>query len=322
MQIDYASIIGIPSSIVSYNVPLSSRSWLHRGGNVKVYFTPQTYEQILLIAKYLYSKRAKFDVIGHSSNIYFKDSYCTDYVLDTKKWSGIEFLSDDTILTTSGQAMTKLSRMCMEHGIAGYEGFVSLPGTVGGAVVNNSGCYGSLMEEVVRQVELLMPNGEIEILSKEKLNYSHRNSALKNKTIEGIVLRVWLDASRHDLPAILIEKAKGYALDRKRTQQGPLNNLGSTYAQLPYKHNVRNFISRVFAKLFSVCRVDVIKARKYMKYVYLTLYGELKIARYISNFWIGCFVWQDAGADEAFKRYCKMMNRIYNCPRLEIEVRE
>lgn len=59
-----------------------------------------------------------------------------------------------------------------------------------------------------------------------------------------------------------------------------------------------------------------------MKYVYLTLYGELKIAKYISDYWIGCFVWQDAGADEAFKRYCKMMNRIYNRPRLEIEVRE
>ena len=70
-----------------------------------------------------------------------------------------------------------------------------------------------------------------------------------------------IDASHHEPSATLLEKAKGYALDRKRTQQGPLNNLGSTYAQLPYKHNVRNFISRVFAKLFSVCRVDVIKAR-------------------------------------------------------------
>lgn len=322
MQIDYAQIIGIPSSIVSYNVPLSSRTWIHRGGNAKVYFTPQTYEQILSIAQYLYNKRAKFDVIGHSSNIYFKNSYCADYILDTKKYVGVEFLDDSTILATAGLAMTKLSRMCMERGIAGYEGFVSLPGTVGGAVVNNSGCYGSLMEDVVRQVELLTSDGEIKLLSKEELHYSHRNSALKDKTIEGVVLRVWLDASRRKDPASLLEKAEGYVLDRKRTQQGPLNNLGSTYAQLPYKPNVRNFISRVFAKLFSICRVDAIKARKYMKYVYLTLYGELKIAKYISNYWIGCFVWQDAGADEAFKRYCKMMNRIYNHPRLEIEVRE
>ncbi|MGN0235331.1 MAG: FAD-binding protein [Paludibacteraceae bacterium] len=234
---------------------------------------------------------------------------------------GVEFLEDGTILTTAGQAMTKLSRMCMERGIAGYEGFVNLPGTIGGAVVNNSGCYGSVMEDVVRQVELLTPAGEIKLLSKEELHYSHRNSALKDKTIEGIVLRVWLDASRQEQPAILLEKAERYSLDRKRTQQGPMNNLGSTYAQLPYKSNVRNFISRVFAKLFSVCEIDAVKARKYMKYIYLTLYGELKITKYISNYWIGCFVWQDAGADEAFKRYCSMMNRIYDHPRLEIEVR-
>ncbi|MGN0186605.1 MAG: FAD-binding protein [Paludibacteraceae bacterium] len=322
MQIDYASIIGIPSSIVSYNIPLSSRTWIHRGGNAKVYFTPQTYEQILSIAQYLYSQKVKFDVIGHSSNIYFKNSYCADYILDTKKYGGVEFLDDSTILATAGLAMTKLSRMCMEHGIAGYEGFVSLPGTVGGAVVNNSGCYGSLMEDVVRQVELLTPDGGIKLLSKEALHYSHRNSALKDKTIEGVVLRVWLDTSRHDSPAALLEKAERYTLDRKRTQQGPLNNLGSTYAQLPYKRNARNFICRVFAKLFSICKVDAIKARKLMKYVYLTLYGEIKIAKYVSNYWIGCFVWQDARADEAFKRYCKMMNRIYNQPRLEIEVRE
>lgn len=322
MQIDYAHIIGIPSSIVSYNVPLSSRTWIHRGGCADVYFTPQTYEQILSIAQYLYSQRAKFDIIGHSSNIYFKNSYYADYIIDTKKYGGVEFLDDSIILATAGQAMSKLSRICMEHGIAGYEGFVSLPGTVGGAVVNNSGCYGCLIEDVVCQVELLTPDGEIKLLSKEELHYSHRNSALKEKTIEGIVLRVWLDASRHASPATLLKKAEEYALDRKRTQQGPLKNLGSTYAQLLYKPNVRNFISRGFAKLFSMCGVDVVKARKYMKYICLTLYGEIKIAKYISNYWIGCFVWQDVGADEAFKRYCKMMNRIYNQPRLEIEVRE
>lgn len=234
---------------------------------------------------------------------------------------GVNFLDNHTILTTSGQAMTKLVRMCMERGIAGYEGFVNLPGTVGGAVVNNSGCFGSKMEDVVQKVELLTPSGEIKMLTGRDLHYTHRNSSLKDKTIEGLVLRVWLDASRHEESSVLLEKAAKYTEERKRTQQGPLNNLGSTYAQLPQKGNARNFISRIIAKLLSLCRVDVIRARKYMKYVYLALYGNLKIKQYVSDYWIGCFVWSDAGADEAFVRYRKMMNRIYNHPKLEIEIR-
>lgn len=85
---DLAKIIGLNHDIVLYDVPLSSRTWLHRGGNAGVYFTPQTYDEMVLIGKYLYAQKAKFDIIGHSSNIYFLNTYCTDYVIDTKKWGG------------------------------------------------------------------------------------------------------------------------------------------------------------------------------------------------------------------------------------------
>ena len=168
--IDYAERIGIDENVVEYNISLKTRTWIHRGGEAKVWFTPNSYEDLLKICRYLYLENLSFDIIGHTSNIYFLNSYNPSFVIDTKKIKKIKF-TDSEVICDVGFPMMKLAKECIKRGIKGYEGFINLPGTVAGAVVNNSGCFGCEICDVVNKVEILLPNGDIEELTKATKNF-------------------------------------------------------------------------------------------------------------------------------------------------------
>ena len=116
----------------------------------------------------------------------------------------------------------------IEEGVEGYYGLIDLPGTVGGAVYGNSGCYGCEISDIFLEAEILRPNGEIIIYNKEQLNFARRTSALKTKEIEGVILSVKLSKIKGNLAEI---KSKAHEAHRSRieTQPGPQNNLGSCF---------------------------------------------------------------------------------------------
>ena len=167
-----AHTIDIPVGCIATNVSLSKRTWIKRGGMVAVWFNPHNTQQLERIGRYLYINHLQFDVIGHTSNTYFTNTYNTDYLLDTKGVQNIVW-KDSVIICDCGVPLQKLARICISKGIQGYEGFYNIPGTVAGGVVDNSGCYGSQMDNIVLSVDLLTPNGNIVNVPHSSLNTGH-----------------------------------------------------------------------------------------------------------------------------------------------------
>ena len=143
------------------NTTLAKHSWLRRGGNVKYWWLPKNREELVNIGRFLYENNQPFITIGHTSNIYFKDSFSIDHIIDTRKLTSYEILNDNLIICDCGVHMSKLAKYAILNGIEGYEGFINLPGTVGGAIVNNSGCYRCGIDKVLKSIELLTPEGKI-----------------------------------------------------------------------------------------------------------------------------------------------------------------
>ena len=148
------------------NIPLKLKTWIRRGGNVGMWIRPSKLKDLEDIASILYYNNCSFVTIGHTSNIYFKNSFNIDYVLDTRL---LKFFHEigDVVVCECGVPMKILANYCVEHGYAGYEGMIDLPGTVGGAIVNNSGCYSCGVQNVLKEIDILTDKGNIVKLKKK-----------------------------------------------------------------------------------------------------------------------------------------------------------
>lgn len=304
------------------NVYLKDKTWIHRGGVVNAYYSPCSVDELVEVATELYNNNTVFLTIGHTSNIYFKNSFNIDAIIDTRRLVSFRVLDTNTLCCDCGVHMSKLSQYCVENGFEGYEGMINLPGTVGGAIVNNSGCYNCGIDKVLKSIDLLTPNGNVVNLTNKELGYTFRNSDLKNGKRKGVVLRAYLDISKKGD----IEKLKAIALhntrNRKETQDSPAYNLGTVINAYCYKINWRNIIIGITSKCLYYVVKDANKRSITLKKLILFLYGKRFLIPYISDKRMQCFLWKDEQADLYFDDFLKLMRTIYKTGSIEIEIFE
>lgn len=297
-------------------ISLKNKTWIHRGGMVEYWLQPDTTEELEAVGKSLYKNKETFVIIGHTSNTYFDNSFDVKYVIDTRHLTSISVLDSDTLVCDCGAPMARVSRYCVENGIAGYEGMVGLPGTVGGGCFCNSGCYGCGIDQVLKYIDLLTEKGEIIRVTRKQMEFSFRSSVLKRGELKGIILRAYFDISLKKDKELLKEIAEKNEVDRKITQDGPLQNLGTTVNVGDLKKNTRNFIIRVARRIRNLNFFWGGRGKRYFveKILICLLYNRLNILRYISDKRVGCFIWKDDGADKAYIQYVDMMKAVYeNC---------
>lgn len=68
-------------SSIENNISLSKRTWIHRGGNVNYWITPNSTSELEEVAALLYTHYISFITIGHTSNMWFKNDFDTDCIL-------------------------------------------------------------------------------------------------------------------------------------------------------------------------------------------------------------------------------------------------
>lgn len=107
----------------------------------------------------------------------------------------------DRVTAGAGLPFDELIARCLDRGLTGLEFASGIPGSVGGAVAGNAGCYGHEIGEFLVSAEVLRPEGKIMTLAPEDLEFSYRHSALKEN--DNLLLRVELQLERGDLEAAL-----------------------------------------------------------------------------------------------------------------------
>ena len=132
------------------------------------------------------------------------------------------------IVTSSGTSLVHLARRCQSQGYAGMEWSIGVPGTVGGAVVNNAGAHGTEMKDSIVFVTLLDAEQGQQQLTNDQLNFAYRESALKRRDDKRfLVLSATLKLEK-DEPDAIQERMNEFNAYRKRTQP-PGASLGSIF---------------------------------------------------------------------------------------------
>jgi UDP-N-acetylmuramate dehydrogenase len=172
-------------------------------------------------------------VLGGGANVLVADAGYRGLVI-INHTKAVRFEEGGRVVAESGANLSTLARRCMNQGLAGLEWAVNVPGTVGGAVVNNAGAHGGDMAGSVRWVELFNVEDcpHVELWGVSQMRYGYRTSSLKGERGRTVVLAATLIlAAGHD-PAALNARADSFVAHRKRTQP-PGASLGSIFKNPP-----------------------------------------------------------------------------------------
>lgn len=310
------------------NVPLSSKTWIHRGPVVPIYIQPSTTKQLMSVIDLLATDHLSFKVVGHTSNLYILDTYKIDAFISTNKMVGVTE-TDEYIICDAGVNVSNFSKYAVDKGYKGFEGLVGLPGTIGGAIVNNSSCFDCSVSSMVQEVNVLMSEYgvyRLHTLSYDEMEFAHRNSSFKSGNKNGIILSAKLKKNIvADIEALKAQVKRNVAI-RNSTQEGKANNLGSMfsyYEAYPLKLMTLGLIKVPEVFIFKLREHFLrntpsyrLKRNRYL----LRLWGYEDLINYVSNKNINTFIWRDDHADDVFPRYIEFMNKHAKCERLEIEI--
>ncbi|MEP7284246.1 MAG: UDP-N-acetylmuramate dehydrogenase [Chloroflexota bacterium] len=213
------------------NEPLARYTVARLGGPADALISADSAAMLDEIAQLAWDHGWPTRIIGGGANVLISDQGYRGLVI-VNNAKAIDIGADGTVTAESGAVLTHLARQSMAQGLAGFEWAVSVPGTLGGAIVNNAGAHGGDMAASLASAEIAFPQHIVETWPLSKLDYHYRESALKRRQDPFVVLGGTLRlASGHD-PAELQTRADGFVAHRKQTQP-PGASLGSMFKNPP-----------------------------------------------------------------------------------------
>jgi len=134
---------------LDYN--LSQNSWFGLGGNAKKFFTPDNAQDL---ADYLIkNSNEKYYLIGSGSNILFRDKGCKETIIKLGRGFRNINIENNKIICGAAVLKNQLSTFALDNQITNYEFLSCIPGTIGGGVIMNAGCFGYEFKDIIEEVE-------------------------------------------------------------------------------------------------------------------------------------------------------------------------
>ena len=144
-----------------FDYDLKKSNWFNIGGKAKCYFKPDTLDDLVLFLKRFGEKERVF-VLGAGSNILMTDKKFDGVVIKLgRNFCNLSLLPNKIIVAGSAVTDKKLSEFAMDNNIGGFEFLSCIPGTVGGGLRINSGCFGSEFKDILVSVLVIDKKGNI-----------------------------------------------------------------------------------------------------------------------------------------------------------------
>ena len=168
---------------MNFNYSLKNHNWFNIGGKTKVFFKAETLNDLCKFMR-LFGQKINFFSIGAGSNILVKDTGFDGVIIKLgKSFSNISLLNDETIIAGSAALDHQVSNFAKDNGIGGLEFLSCIPGSVGGGIRMNSGCYGTEFKDILLSVQAIDKNGNILTIPSSKIIFDYRKNNLPKELI-------------------------------------------------------------------------------------------------------------------------------------------
>jgi UDP-N-acetylmuramate dehydrogenase len=217
------------------NEPMARHTTSRIGGNADLLIEVRTTDELISVAQRAEELNLAFLVLGGGANVLVSDDGIRGLVI-VNRAKEIRFTQRATtarVEVDSGVSLITLARDCIERGYAGMEWAISVPGTVGGAIVGNAGAHGSDISSNLHLAKVMRRGATAEWWTARQLAFAYRKSALKAYAPKDrpIVLSAIFDL-KMDYRGNLERRANEFAAKRKATQP-PGASIGSMFRNPP-----------------------------------------------------------------------------------------
>ena len=210
----------INEDIIKLNVSLKNYNTLKLESTAKYFITPHTFIELKKVIQILREFSIEYYIVGNGSNIIFtnKEKECI-IKLDFIKHKSINIMNASDLLMVKANEFLK-------KGYSGFEYISNIPASIGGAILMNAGAYNHNFSDIVQYVYYLDEDLKFKVLTKEKCDFSYRNSIFKNskKIILGCKVKI-LKGNIEEMKEI----TKNCSKRRENTQPIKLPNCGSVF---------------------------------------------------------------------------------------------
>ncbi len=212
---------------LAFDEPLAPFTWLRVGGPADVLFLPADEDDLASFLNGL-DAAVPLTVLGVGSNTLVRDGGVEGVVVRLgKAFAGVEAQDGARIRAGAAALDAAVSRAAAKAGIAGLEFYTGVPGSIGGAVVMNAGCYGQETNEVLVEAFALTRSGQPITLSNADMGYSYRHSDAVDA--RQLIFTGALFAGTPDDPAAVQSRMDAITARREASQPIREKTGGSTF---------------------------------------------------------------------------------------------
>ncbi len=212
------------------NIKLSNYSWFNLGGPAEYLFKPLNKKQLIEFLKDNKKNKLKITILGAGSNTLIRDNGVKGVVIKLGLgFSDIKLVDKDIIEVGAATLDRKLSNFAKDNGIANLEFLSCIPGSIGGAVIMNSGCYGYDISKVLSSIRVIdMKDCKEKEIKKEEIQFFYRGTNLsKDFLITSVKLKGNVDSKEK------IEKKQNQMIEEKKlSQPSQVKTCGSTFKNI------------------------------------------------------------------------------------------
>ena len=166
-----------------FDYDLKKTNWFNIGGKAKAFFKPENLNDLVNFLRN-FGNKEKIFILGVGSNVLIKDQGFDGVVLKLgKNFSNISILPNKTIIAGSATIDKKVAEFASENDIGDLEFLSCIPGSVGGGIRMNSGCFGSEFKDVLLSVQAIDRNGKVLTISSSSIEFGYRKNDLPRDLI-------------------------------------------------------------------------------------------------------------------------------------------
>ena len=250
---------------IKFNYSLKNHTWLNIGGNAKIFFIPETLSELREFLLYLKKENNNLFIIGAGSNLLISDNVQNRIFIKLgKNFNKISLTKNNVVIAGCSILDKNVSNFACEHSLSGLEFLSCIPGSIGGGIRMNSGCFGTEFKDVLLSVQVMDFSGRVYTINSKNINFEYRQTNLPKNLI---FLSASFKTNKKDKKEIE-EKIYKFKQKKESTQPLRVKTGGSTFK------NPKNHLEK---KVWQIIKENVDNQISF---------GDAKISEKHSNFFI------------------------------------
>mgnify|MGYP001497222494 CR=1 FL=1 len=210
---------------VKFEYDLKKKNWFNIGGKSKVFYKAESLKDLVSFLKRLNNTERIF-IIGAGSNTLISDNFFDGVVIKlSDSFNKISLLGDDIIIAGSAVLDKTLSNFAMNNELSGFEFLSGIPGTIGGGIRMNAGCFGKEFKDILLSVQTVDKVGNVSTISIDNINFEYRGNNLSEDLI---FLSASFKGIKDDKNKIKLEMNR-IKTQKEKNQPSKIKTSGSTF---------------------------------------------------------------------------------------------